>query len=240
MKTHPIDPTAIHAVFLDAVGTLLHPDPPAAQVYFEVGRRHGSRLDASVVAQRFAHAFRRQDEADHATGLRTDEAHEEARWRAIVAEVLSDVSDAEACFVQLHQHFAQPQSWACAPGTAQTLATLSDQGYQLGIASNFDSRLRRVATGIDALRPLRHLVISTEVGWRKPAPAFFVELCRRTGLLPQQILFLGDDAVNDYQGARAAGLQALLLDPDHRCPVGPEARLRSLSELTTRQDGSGG
>ena len=35
------------AVFFDAVGTLLHPDPSAAEVYAGVGRRYGSRLSVS-------------------------------------------------------------------------------------------------------------------------------------------------------------------------------------------------
>src|SRR5207302_1039003 len=49
----------VRAVFFDAVGTLIHPEPPAGAVYAEVGRRHGSRLTAAEIARRFAAAFRR-------------------------------------------------------------------------------------------------------------------------------------------------------------------------------------
>ena len=79
-------PPGTRAVFFDAVGTLIHPDPPAPSVYAEAARRFGSRLDLPAVAARFRAAFRRQEELDHAGGLRTDEAREVARWRAIVAE----------------------------------------------------------------------------------------------------------------------------------------------------------
>ena len=45
---------------------------------------------------------------------------------------------------------------------------------------------------------------------RKPAPEFFAAVCRHTGCQPNRILFIGDDFVNDYEGAHTAGLQASL------------------------------
>src|SRR5437660_2707613 len=53
-------PPVVRAVFFDAVGTLLHPEPPAGAVYAVLGRRFGSRLDPGAVAGRFRTAFRRQ------------------------------------------------------------------------------------------------------------------------------------------------------------------------------------
>src|SRR5262249_58022794 len=87
----------IRAACVAAVGTLIHPEPAAAAVYAEPGRRFGSRLDDAAVAARFAAAFRAEEDADRATGLRTDEDRERRRWRRIVARVLDDVADGEAC-----------------------------------------------------------------------------------------------------------------------------------------------
>ena len=39
-------PAGIEAVVFDAVGTLLHPEPSAVEVYAEVGRRQGTRHTA--------------------------------------------------------------------------------------------------------------------------------------------------------------------------------------------------
>jgi FMN phosphatase YigB (HAD superfamily) len=72
---------------------------------------------------------------------------------------------------------------------------------------------RGSSASLPALKPLSHIVISSEVGWRKPAPEFFEAVCRCVGRLPNQIVFIGDDRANDYDGARAVGLQALLFDP---------------------------
>ena len=52
------------AVFFDAVGTLIHPDPPAPVVYAAVGRHYGSNLDVETITAHFRAAFRRQEAID--------------------------------------------------------------------------------------------------------------------------------------------------------------------------------
>jgi putative hydrolase of the HAD superfamily len=200
----------IRAVFFDAVGTLLHPDPPAADVYAAVGCRHGSRLGVGVVESRFAQAFHSQDHFDARDEYRTSEDRELRRWRTIVAEVLDDVPDAQRCFAELHAHFAEPSAWRCAARTGAALEALAARGFLVGIASNFDHRLRRLVAEIPDLHAVARVVISTEVGWRKPAAEFFAAVVSAASLPPEQILFVGDDWENDYVGALAAGLRPIL------------------------------
>jgi putative hydrolase of the HAD superfamily len=205
----------IRAVFFDAVGTLLHPDPPAAEAYTAIGRRLGSRLDIQCIRSRFSLAFHRQEEADALQGYRTDEQRELQRWQTIVAEVLDDVSDPERCFAELYTHFAQPSAWRCEPSTQQVLDALAARGFAVGIGSNFDHRLRLLVAEIPELRSVRHLVISSEVGSRKPAAKFFEAVATVAGLRPEQILYVGDDWVNDHEGARAVGLRPVLVGQSH-------------------------
>jgi putative hydrolase of the HAD superfamily len=202
----------IRAVFFDAVGTLLWPEPPAADIYAAVGRRYGSRWSPAEVATRFAAAWRREEDHDRAAGWRTDEARERQRWQRIVAAVLDDTADPAACFEELYDHFRQPQAWRCDPDAAATLAELAARGLRLGLASNNDARLHGVVTGLPQLTGLGPRLVSSEIGWRKPAPAFFAAVARAAGLPPGQILYVGDDPECDHAAARAAGLQAVLLD----------------------------
>jgi putative hydrolase of the HAD superfamily len=222
----------VGAVVFDAVGTLIDPEPAAPQVYAEVGHRFGSRLTPSEIAPRFAAAFQREEAYDREQAWRTDEAREVDRWRHIVARVLEDVADADGCFQELFAHFARPEAWRCSMDAATTLETLARKGYLLAMASNYDQRLRSVTGGLPALRSIKHLVISSEVGWRKPSPRFFTTLCHRIGYRAEQILHVGDDAANDYEGARAVGMRACLLDlrKDHKVVVRIE-RLNDLLEL---------
>ena len=216
----------IRSVYFDAVGTLIHPAPSAGNVYYEVGRRHGStRLSLATVFRRFAKAFRKQEEIDRQNGWATSERRERERWQSIVADVLDDVTDPEACFAELYEHFAKPESWKCDPATQDVISELRRRGLALGLASNYDHRLHTVVAGLVPLRGIDRLLISSEVGWRKPAPAFFEALVRQAGVPPEEILLVGDDRVNDYDGARASGLPALLVDAR---PTRPSDALRDV------------
>src|SRR5438105_813395 len=71
----------IRAIVFDAVGTMIHPMPPAPVLYAEVGRRLGSKRIAAQIAPRFIAAFAREEAIDHANGLRTSETREIERGR---------------------------------------------------------------------------------------------------------------------------------------------------------------
>jgi putative hydrolase of the HAD superfamily len=224
---NPVIPSGVRAIVFDAVGTLIHPEPPAAVAYVEAGRRFGSSLTQATITERFAIAFRRQEEIDRSAGFRTNQTREVARWRAIVGDVLTDVADPEECFRHVYEHFARASAWRTTEDAASTVAGLATRGYRIGIASNFDDRLSAVLTPELSALPL---VISSAVGWRKPAPAFFMATSRAVGMDPHEVLYVGDDRVNDYQGALAAGLVAVLCDPHGRAPA-DVPRVGRLGEL---------
>jgi putative hydrolase of the HAD superfamily len=226
-----IIPTHVRAIFFDAVGTLIHPEPAAPLVYAEVGHRHGSRLHPAQIAARFRTAFLREEEIDRAASWRSSEAREVERWRHIVADVLDDVSDPAACFETLFTHFGTPQAWRIDADARELVPALVKRGFVLGVASNYDHRLRSVAAGLPEFASLSHLIISAEVGWRKPAAEFFAALCAQTGLPAEQVLLIGDELQNDYEGARAAGLQALLLDPHDSTKVPKPRSMCRLRDL---------
>jgi putative hydrolase of the HAD superfamily len=225
--------TGIRAVAFDAVGTLITPDPPVQIIYQTIGQRHGSLLSSGVIRDRFRATFRAEEERDRSAGWRTDPAREVDRWRRIVATVLKDVTDPGACFRDLWDHFSRPAGWRCLPDAGPVLAELSRRGLNIGLASNFDSRLRSVVAGLPELNAIGPIVVSAEVGWRKPAAEFYAALVRACKCEPDEILLVGDDFENDYVGARTAGLRAALLDPAGRAP-GEASRISGLTELVLR------
>src|SRR5262245_59563133 len=93
----------IRAIYFDAVGTLIHPQPPAVEIYLEVGRRYGSRVSRKTCLRRFRKQILNQDLIDQERNWATDEQRELERWREIVAEVLDDVSDFDSCFAELYE-----------------------------------------------------------------------------------------------------------------------------------------
>ena len=221
----------VRAMFFDAVGTVLFPEPDALAVYAEVARRRGLMLSDAAIRDRFIEAYRREEAADRAAGWVTSEARERDRWHAIVTATLRGVDDVEACFTELYDHFAHPSAWALADDLVPVLDALTRRGLVLGIGSNYDARLWPVLDGFPELKPLwEHVVISSDVRFRKPGTGFFAAVVKRAGCEPEEVLFVGDDLDNDYIGATAAGLRAVLLDRSDRYRH-IENRIRRHAEL---------
>ena len=226
----PGDP-AIRAVAFDAVGTLIHPDPPAAAVYAAIGQRFGSQLDVAEIRRRFGAAFAEQERLDAQNSLATSEERERRRWRDIVAQVLDDVADPAGCFAELYAHFAQPDAWRVDEGAGDVLGRLQRSGLPIALASNYDHRLHGVIRGLEELAAIRTIVISSEIGWRKPSPRFFAHLTRAMDVPAKAVLYVGDDLANDFEGARQAGLTAMLFDPQRRHPGLGSERLGKFGDL---------
>jgi putative hydrolase of the HAD superfamily len=203
--------SGVRAVAFDAVGTLITPDPPVAAAYLAAGRRHGSRLTAGEIDSRFRAAFRAEEDRDRTAGWRTNAAREVDRWRKIVAGVLPDVTAPDACYRELWDHFARPAAWRCLPDVGVVIEVLARHGVAVGVASNFDTRLREVIAGLPELARVGPIIVSAEVGWRKPAPAFFEALITAFGNRADEVLVVGDDFENDYAGGTANGLRAVLV-----------------------------
>jgi len=223
---------SIRAIIFDAVGTLIFPEPPAPLVYAEAGRRFGSSLPIETITRRFGAAFQNQERIDRDNSWITGEQRERKRWQTIVGEVLNDVTDPDGCFEFLYAHFAAPQSWRCEPAAESLINDLLGRGHLLGIASNFDTRLLALVRNLPPLRMLvENTMVSSLIGIRKPAPEFFEAVCRHIGLEAAHVLFVGDDPDNDYFGAKAAGMSAVLFDPRGKYENWPGPRVRRLDSL---------
>jgi putative hydrolase of the HAD superfamily len=209
----------ISGIVLDAVGTLIHPVPTVAEAYAQAALRQGVVLETAVVATRFRSHFG-ADEFDEARGpLATDEAVESRRWQRIVAGVLPELPDPRRGFAELWDHFSRPGSWRCFEDVGPALRTLAEAGLSIRIASNFDARLRGLVRALPELAPWAEtLVLSSEVGFRKPHPAFYQAVCASLDLPPHRVLCVGDDPEHDVLGPGRAGLRAVLIDRDGRAP----------------------
>lgn len=222
-------PTDTRAVFFDAVGTVIHPTVGAPVVYSRAATRYGLYLTTDEVLARFTAAYQAEERADATAGWVTSEARERERWEAIVSAALP--GSPPECFDELFTHFGQSDAWEVPRDAAVLIDRLAALGVVIGLASNYDRRLRSVVAGRPELAPFRErMVVSSEVGFRKPAPEFFKAVIAVAGCQADRIVFVGDDVGNDFLGASAAGMRAVLLDPSDRHPE-LLPRVRSLAEL---------
>jgi HAD superfamily hydrolase (TIGR01549 family) len=111
------------------------------------------------------------------------------------------------------------------------------RGHRLAVVSNFDytptARLVLEREGISDL--FDAIVVSDEVGWRKPSPVIFETALARLGVAPGDALFIGDRLDMDVAGARAVGMTPVWINRDGAVvPAGeapPAFEIRDLEEL---------
>jgi putative hydrolase of the HAD superfamily len=112
-----------------------------------------------------------------------------------------------------------------------TLRRLAELGYTVGLVSN---RTETLETLVGELGLAGCFVFTLSAGqaecW-KPDPRIFLKGAELAGAAPEATVYVGDNFYADVEGARAAGLQPVLIDPhgvfpDAGCPV-----IHSLGEL---------
>ncbi len=225
------------AVLFDAVGTLIYPHPPVAEAYRQVGRQLGSSRTLEEIRAQFHAAYQRSESlfalpggSDSLGRQPTSDERERNRWRQVVNEVFADLpaTAIDDALEMLWRHFAQPLHWRLYDDAAAIWRGLAQRGPLLGIASNFDSRLKSICRGLSPLDDCRHLFISSQVGYPKPAPQFFPSVEHGLGLRGAEILLVGDDWTNDILGGRASGWRVQHIVRDGSLP---EGAIRSLAEL---------
>jgi len=59
-----------------------------------------------------------------------------------------------------------------------------------------------------AVAPFRHVFVSSDIGMRKPEARAFLHVAKEIGAPPEEILFF-DDIIDNVEGARAIGMQAV-------------------------------
>jgi putative hydrolase of the HAD superfamily len=193
------------------VGTLIYPDPPVAAAYEAIGKAQGLSLSLSDIKSRFAAAYDRVFR--RALDLATSDVRERQRWRVVVAEVFRESPHlVDELLEQLWHHFARPQHWPMFADVPPVWEDLRARGYILGIASNFDGRLRDIVAGHACLSSCPHVFVSTELGHAKPSESFFTGIQRQLNAPPEEILMVGDDLENDVLAPRRMGWQSLALD----------------------------
>lgn len=96
-------------------------------------------------------------------------------------------------------------------GAASLLGFLKRRGFRLGLISNLSSSYKSAVWELGLAEYFDALTFSCDEGMAKPDPAIYRATCDRMGVDPGAALMIGDSLPLDVDGARAAGMRALLL-----------------------------
>lgn len=208
------------AVFFDAGNTLFYVHPSVGAVYAEVAREFGAQLDPETVDQLFHAEINRRD-GGSALSAASSPAEERAWWGALVEKVVTaagGVPRFPEYMERLFQVFATRPAWRVFPEVETVLAECGKRGVLTGIISNWDSRLPEICRTLGLADYFRFILASAAVGVAKPNPAIFHMALTQAGVSASEALHIGDLESDDVQGARAAGLDAILLDRRNLSP----------------------
>ena len=202
-------------MLLDALGTLVELERPWPHLVDELAARGvvvGEADARAAMLAEMAYYRAHHDEAVDWTALKDLRR----RCAAVVQEQLQtalpldDVLEALLAAIRFRAY----------PEVPDVLARLRAGGARLAVVSNWDVSLHDVLerTG---LRPLLDgVVTSAEFGAAKPDPAIFARALELAGASAAGAVHAGDDVEADVHGARAAGIEPVLVARDGE--PGPE------------------
>lgn len=221
------------ALLLDALGTLVALEPPAPILQRELAARFGISVCEEQAAQALAAEIRYY--RAHLDLGRDQESLAELRRRC--AEVLRSAlpqSDtlARVGTDELTSALLASLQFSAFPDAAPAIGQARSSGWRVVIASNWDVSLHHVLDRLELAALVDGIVTSAEVGARKPSPAVFERALALVRAKPPEALHVGDSIEEDVLGARAAGIEPILLTRRGGAEVPSAVRtISSLSEL---------
>ncbi|MTJ13902.1 HAD family hydrolase [Anabaena sp. UHCC 0187] len=206
-------------IFVDAVGTLFGVKNSVGEIYRQIAQDFGVEVSAQILDKNFVKSFKSAPPPIFLDADIKDIPQREYDWWRIIAlntfegaGVLQEFSDFPAFFTELYIHFGTPEPWYVYPDVVLALMNWRRLGVELGVLSNFDSRLYLVLQGLGLREYFNSITISTQVRAAKPDPEIFKIALKKHKCLPEDAWHIGDSIRDDYQGAKAAGVRGIWIN----------------------------
>ena len=222
----------IRAVLLDALGTLVRMEPPAPRLREELLRLSGRDVGLEAAER----GFRAEIAYYLSHNLSGRDAESLDRLRDECAAVLHEALREEGLDrAVVRSAMLSSLRFSAFSDAAPALRSLRSAGLRLVVASNWDCSLPEVLSRAGLAPLVDDVVASAVVGAAKPDPRLFAAGLAAAGCSASEALYVGDTVATDVEGARAAGIEGLLIDRAGAAPPGVPA-VRSLTELPVRTD----
>lgn len=204
------------AILFDLDGTLRANEPEGFEAFLDYAQRAGLSLSAQQKEQceRAVHRYWADGAlvADHLA--RFDERGFWVNYNQVLLNAMG-VGECGGCAHRIQDCFAQyDPADVLFPDTPLVLARLRAEGYLIGLVSNREGSLEPVVRAYGIERYFRFTLSGGQARAYKPAPAIFRQALKLAGGIPaSQAVYIGDNYYADVLGARAVGMDAILIDP---------------------------
>lgn len=206
-------------IFLDAVGTIFGVKNSVGYVYSQLAKKYGVNQNAQVINNCFYEAFKNSPPLAFDTRNEEEIKDLEFQWWQIVTyntfnqdNAISQFTDFNAFFLELYHYFKTSQPWVIYPDVILTLHHWQKQGIELGIISNFDTRIYDVLDNLNLRQYFSTITISSLTGVAKPNPNIFLTALAKHHCQPENAWYIGDSIKEDYWGGKSVGIQSFWLN----------------------------
>lgn len=210
---------SIRGVFFDLYGTLLvYGDMQAAwtewlEVFYDCMQKHGLSISIDAFSSRCDRFFSKEEPLPGQDGLTVFERRIKMLGIESGVELTPDhigvMANTVVCTWQKHVSIDEE--------AVPVLRSLARRKV-LCLISNFDHppHVYRILSeyGLDSL--FRKVIISAEVGCRKPDPMIFSKALEGTGLHCREVVYVGDTEEEDVTGALAASMKPVVIRRDKK------------------------
>jgi putative hydrolase of the HAD superfamily len=220
------------AILFDALGTLVELEAPAPQLRAQLARRFDIEVSDQqaqrAIAAEITYYRAHLDEGRDADSL--------ARLRRRCADVLRDALPASERLQSIDpgeftEALLASLRFRAYPDAHDALASARAAGQRAVVVSNWDASLADVLGRLELEPLLDGVITSAQAGARKPAPEIFERALALAGVPARDAIHVGDSLDEDVAGARAAGIEPVLISRDG-APGPPGIRtIRSLAQL---------
>lgn len=219
-------PQAIQAVFFDVGNTLLDPYPSIPAVVRDTLERRGTPVELACLeatlpeAEAFFVGLAREDPLTWG-----DEQAISRIWYRYFLELLrpclgSDETALAEAADAVQRAFDEASSYAPYADVQPALRALHQHGLKLGVISDWGVALSVILRHFEMTQYFDFTVISATARRAKPDPALYQLAVERAEVTSDYALHVGDSYIRDVLGARAVGINPILIDRAHMLSEG--------------------
>ena len=206
----------IRALFFDLYGTLAHFEPSREKIQVSAAGEHGHSITEKGVTKGYKAADEFMANQNAVRAVRSMSRNEQSifftQYEQHVLEgagLYVDSSTEQQIWQSVRtQHYGL----ALFPDVLPSLSTLKKKGLTLGIISYMASMSDVIGMELGLTGKVSVIVTSLEIGFEKPHPKIFLEALERAEVKPEETIYVGDQPKSDVDGARAIGINPILMD----------------------------
>ncbi|MEK4967364.1 HAD family hydrolase [Cytobacillus sp. FSL R7-0696] len=208
----------IRAVMFDLDGTLHNREASILSFIENQRERLFPHLDKKVYAERFI----KLDQGGYV-------------WKdKVYQQMVEEFSLINFCWQELLQDYLShfPLHAELYPQAITLLNSLKKKGIRMAIISNGYSKFQReVIKSLQIEALFDEIVISEEVGVKKPHPYIFEHTLSRLDVSPDETIYVGDHLKNDIVGAGGVGIYTIWKQPRPVLTTMGDEHVSDLSEV---------